>query len=694
MTNHISESTISAIRKIENKGDPIPVAGATESGKSTAMGFLAESDAVRDLMSMREAEGKGSTIETNIVATDCEDIFPDVLYVKADLKLHHIATTSDDNDFLSKIIHPVIRKYDSEFDYEELFKNDIADNIRNVISDAGNDTLANMIKRFPEENISELINVIASFPIVVLKNIQIEARAICEERYQPKSRNKAERRIFRELISTKSELSSFVDTFWKCVVTNLDKQSETFREELKSHGAVFYEDNCFIIGLTNEDYDTEFGKELLDSENEAKEFLLSNMSLIFRGSEKLFSSDLIDLLTVTEQNGEEVHVIRFVDTMGLFHSEEVAVEDESDRVVTLLSNNHADKLVLIVNGHITDTVKDGNEAIKGFLRKLKRDISIFILSTHWDEAIIQESKGQNVSKRRNRSLPIDWNAAFTALSKKQDELINSFENCLEGGRGKGKPHIEGVYNAAILMDMNSDSENLLGDNGVEYENALHLMVEDILLQIKSKGKRIKVKEGIEHGCTVFPDNREWDVRGLYRNMVVDCKGHKYWASSVRAVRDKWMIYALNHDSDIAENKYGFMNIHSNFVIDMRNFAMHILNNTSFVQLSIDEYIVGDADKDSVKEELVNYLKDGQYFGKKFAKILGHDSFNKGFKRHEGFCYQYERLTDMLQYTQDTYFISEKIDISDIKFAPVLEMLQLALRESVSDFVNAKCIEVY
>ena len=694
MANQISKKTISTINKIVHKGDPITAAGTTQSGKSTAMGFLAESDSVRDLMSMREAEGKGSTIETNIVATDSDDILPDVLYVRANMKSHHIATASDDNDFLSKIIHPVIRKYDDEFDDEESFKNGIRENIKNAVGDAGNDTLANMVKGFSDEGINELICVISSFPLNILSNVQVEVRAICEQKYQPKSRSKEERRIFKELISVKPELAPYVNDFWKCVIDNLDNQSDLFKKDLENHGAVFDNDNNFIIGLTADDYDTDFAKKLLDSENEAKEFLFSDMSLLFRGLSKIFASDLRELLTVTEQDGKEIHVIRFVDTMGLFHSQEASAEDESERVVTLLSNSHADKLLLIINGHTTDTVKDGNEAIKALLRKLKRDIAIFILSTHWDEGIQQAAKNQNVSLRRSRTSQIDWSAAYSSVSKKQDNLISSFESCLSGKKGKGCPHIVGVYNAAILMDRDSKAEQLLEDNGVEYENALRLLVENILLHIKSKGMRIKIKTGIEKECYISPSNRQWDVKGLYRNMVVDCKGGKYWAASVRAVRDKWVYYALNHDSDIAENSYGFKNIHSNFVIDMRNFAMNFLNNTSFVHLDIDNYIVGDADKESVKDDLLSYLKEGQAFGKKFAKMIGSNSFENGFKKQAGFCYQYERLTDMLQYTQDIFFKSERVDNSDDSYLSVFKVLQEALRASVSDYIDAKCVEVY
>lgn len=65
MARKVNEKKVSIVNVIESTGDPIPVTGTTQSGKSTAIGFMAASDDVRDLMSMREAQGKGSTIETN-----------------------------------------------------------------------------------------------------------------------------------------------------------------------------------------------------------------------------------------------------------------------------------------------------------------------------------------------------------------------------------------------------------------------------------------------------------------------------------------------------------------------------------------------------------------------------------------------------------------------------------------------------
>ena len=196
------------------------------------------------------------------------------------------------------------------------------------------------------------------------------------------------------------------------------------------------------------------------------------------------------------------------------------------------------------------------------------------------------------------------------------------------------------------------------------------------------------------GCSIIPESRLFDIKKLYRNMVVDCKSHKYWAPSVRAVNTKWCSYGMKHESDIKENEYGFMNIHTDFVMDMRNFAMGVLNNTKSVTIDLSSYVVEVDKVMEVEGLLLQYLRDGQNFGKEFAKIVGSESFEKGFKKNIGFCYQYQRLTDMIQHTQDNFFKGESIKIDSPEATLVVECLQRALDKCVTDFINAKCIEVY
>lgn len=496
-------------------------------------------------------------------------------------------------------------------------------------------------------------------------------------------------------MSDDAELIGYINEFWRCIIEILDAQSADILELLKNNGAYVGEDRTFIISLTGDDYDSEVTKILLDSESESKEFLFSEINLIFRGNPKYFSGELSKYIVVSEQEGKDVHCLRVIDTMGLFHSEGVNADDESERVIDMVALNHSDKLLLIDNTHVTDTVKDGNAAVKSMFHKLKWNVSVYIIRTHWDESIEQEVKQASTSRRRSQiGSIVNWEQSYQQVKEKQDELIDTYSSCLLGADKKGKAYIAGVYNAALILNNSSAKDSVLTKYGISYNVALEMFVQDVLQSIQKNGDKVRVREGLIEQCYINPDSRSWDEKSLYRNMVVDCKGHKYWASSVRAVCRKWKMEGMNHDLDIAENNYGFMNIHTSFVIDMRNLAMGVLKDSKAVELNIDDYIVGDADKDQVRQDVMWYLTDGQAFGKEVAKIIGKRSYEDGFKKNTSFCYQYQRLNDMLQYTQDHFFQAEKIVLQGEESELLLENMREALHRCVENYVNAKCVKIY
>ncbi len=691
----LNENVAAAINKIISKGDHIVVTGTTESGKSTGIGFFADSDAVRALMSMREASGKGSTIETVILATDYNEIPNDEMIIRSKVQKSHVATHSDDNELLGKLLYSATRKCEtgcSDEDYASQVKAALVEEL-----DApSNESLAYKLKKISDEDRDLIVQKVTKFTLDKMQLLLTEAKARFDERgYSVKSKSKVEPRIFRELLSEKREFADTLNEFWECIISLLNKQASELLDKLEAAGAIVPESrDSFTISLGDEDYDSELANLLLRSENMSMEYLLSDMFIIFRGNENLFSSQYKKYLAVSEENGEEIHCLSIVDTMGLFHSAGATAEEEADRILDLIAKNHSNKLILVVNSDITDTVKDGYDAIKGMLRKINREIEIYIMYTHWDEYVTNEANKSRANNRRGRATsPIDWEQIYINSEKAQEELTQSFEDSISSG-GKAKPVIVGTYKAALLLGEGTKAEEVLASHDVDYELAIEKIIGDMLVSINRRGPKYRVKDGMVKGCVVSPEAKSFDVKKLYRNMVVDCKGHKYWAPSVRAVNTKWCSYGISHYSDIKENEHGFMNIHSTFVEDMRNFAMGVLNTTKSVNINLVGYVV---EEDKVKEVeglVLQYLKDGQNFGKEFAKIIGAESFEKGFKHNTGFCYQYERLTDMIQHTQDNYFKGESIKIDSPDAELVVACLQRALEKCVTDFINAKCIEVY
>lgn len=687
----LNESKVAKVNKIITKGDPIVIAGTTESGKSTSIDFLAYGDAVRHLLSMREASGKGSTTETNIVVTDSEDVSENEMIVSGKIVKNHIANCSDDNAFLAKVLHPAVKKYEAKYT-EAAFLEEIKKNILAEINNPSNESLAYKIKDFSQQELDKLASSVVAFPFDKLVITLNEARAVCEQKYSAKSRSKQERRIFIELISENQDFMGYINYFWYCIIEILDRQAEKVIDMLFDAGAIISDErDSFMIALGDEDYDSELANILLRSEDGSKEFLFQEMSIVFRGNQNLFENKLNKYLVVTERAGKEIHCIRCVDSMGLFHSAGVTPEDEAERIIDLIAKNHADKLVLVVNSHVTDTVKDGYDAIRGMLRKMKRDIEIYIIYTHWDEYIRDVANKLNISNRRSRStVAIDWDSVYQKAEEQQERLTESFKKSINENTNGIVPHIAGVFSASILLNDGTAAEKVLINKGVDYELSWEKLIECMLTSINKKGPKFKVKEGLLEQCAIIDNSSLIDAKQLYRNLVVDCKGHKYWASSVRAVDSKWRFAGEKHDSDIKENPYGYMNIHSDFVVAMRNFAMNILNNTNCVNISIDSYVVNEDDIPEMRSQLVQYLKNGQNFGREFAKLVGQASYDNGFKCNNNFCYQYQRLTDMFQYTQDNYFKGEKVCFSGL----IVECMEASLRKCVKDFMDAKCIEVY
>lgn len=691
----LNGNDVTAINKIISKGDHIVAVGTTESGKSTAIGFMAMNDSVRSLMSIREASGKGSTIETHIVVTDYKKIPEDKMIIRAKVLNSHIATCGDDNELLAKVLYNAVRKCNNECS-EEVYEEQIRKTIEFQLKEPSNDSLAYKLKNASEEELNSIVLHIKAFDYDKMMMLLTEAKAKFEKKnYSSNSRSKVEPRIFKELLSEKQEFSETLDKFWTCITKILNNQVKTLLDNLEASGAIINDErDSFTISLGDEDFDSDIANILLRSENMSIEYLFSDMFIIFRGNEEFYTDRYGKYLTAFEENGEEIHCLSIIDTMGLFHSTGATAEEESERIIDIIAKNHSNKLLLVVNSDVTDTVKDGYEATKSMLSKLNREIEIYILYTHWDKYLINEANKSQAGNRRGRTnTSIQWKDLFVDAESKQKELTDSFSNCISTS-GKSKPTIVGTYKAALTLGEGTRAENILSKNHVDYNIAIKKILNDILLSINKKGPKFRVKDGMLDGCNVTPESRVFDVKKLYRNMVVDCKGHKYWASSVRAVNTKWCSYGTKHDSDIKENDNGFMNIHSDFVMDMRNFAMSILNNTNSITINLSNYVV-EADKVKEVESLVlQYLKTGQNFGKEFAKIVGRESFEKGFKRNPRFCYQYERLTDMIQYTQDNFFKGELIKIDNPEAALVVEFLQKALDECVTNFINAKCIEVY
>ena len=94
--------------------------------------------------------------------------------------------------------------------------------------------------------------------------------------------------------------------------------------------------------------------------------------------------------------------------------------------------------------------------------------------------------------------------------------------------------------------------------------------------------------------------------------------------------------------------------------------------------------------EDIVKELKTYLSFNQNVGREVAKLIGAEAYANGFIKSLGFKYQYDRFSDMIQYTQNNYFMAKNIHFTQA-FATCLST---AIKACIQDFVDAKCIFVY
>ena len=681
----VSDEVMEAISKIDGKGDPVVAAGTTGSGKSAVEEASAKNPVTQSLLGIREASGKGSVTKASTIATDYEMIPEDKLVMSAELHPKTMAECGDDNELLGNVLYSGAKDYFKNPD-ENLYKAKLAKAMTNLLEHPANDSLGYKLKDIGDDKYNALMEVILKFDISQVMILYNEMLAKTSKKGQKGVR------VFIELLSSRESFREIVAEFWNLVIDFINQEVEELREKLESNGAVVEvkpEGGYIFTALLGEDdLDSEITEILLKSEEGSKEYLLSNVSLIYRGADYIFDVGNKDALTVAEIGDTKIHCIRIIDTQGLFHSTGVKAKDEAERIVDLLSEFHSNRLLLVVNSFVTDTVKDGYDAISMMLQEVNRDIEVYLLFTHWDEYLKSFANQSGTVSRFSRRSNINWAEKYKEAFYEQQKVIDRFNAAVDDNVSKKKPQIIGVYRAAILSEDGNKMEDILDYEGVQYPDALNQLFTDMVQQASVTGDRYRVVEDIEESVSI--DSSEFgkqNISSLYSNLVSECKNLKLYASTVRACNRKWINAGNVHNSNVVANDYGFQNITTKFVQEIRNYAMNYVK-----KLDIDAkaYLPNQDDAEKFIADLMAYLTAQQNVGREVAKMIGSESYSEGFVRAKEFKYQYERFTDMLQYAQDNYFIADTIYFTE-KFE---KCLIEASKKCIRDFVDSKCIVVY
>lgn len=229
-----------AMSKVKHKGDAIVLSGTTGSGKSTVISELASHEDVQNLLCLREADGKGSTAETCIIATDYEAIPENCLLVSAQLRTRHHADCNDDNDLLAGILLSGAKEYKANQDVAA-YDAKIAKEFENALKHPANESLAYQLRGLPADGLDELLDALKSFRPEEIFPVYQELLA-----KNPK-KGMASRRTFAELLSSNSTFSEKIQSFWYIVVKWLNHDLEQLKKICRTAVQLWWKQEIHLL---------------------------------------------------------------------------------------------------------------------------------------------------------------------------------------------------------------------------------------------------------------------------------------------------------------------------------------------------------------------------------------------------------------------------------------------------------------
>lgn len=623
---------LKAANKIVGKGDPIVMTGMTCSGKSTVLGTLAKNDVVKALLRFREGLVKGYTTNVSATITDYAKIPEDKLIMIAELPLVTIADCNDDNLFLGQILYDAVSDYKDECaGYRTLL---------NLMSNPREGTLAYRIANIDTDRINEIL---MKFDRKSLATVYSEALVMVP-------RGREERvSLFTELLFRKKEFSEVIEEFWDLIVSFLNEEIKDLSMKLEDNGAIVevkpdggYK---FTMILGEAEFRNGFAKDILQNEH------TSNVSFVYRGEDYIFEGDNRDVFTVVEDSGLVIHCIRLIDTKGLFYDIGGIVEQEAERIIDLLSEYSSDKLIVTVNSYTDGVSQRGYDAICKMFERAPRKLDVYVLFTHWDRHLrrtITDAIRRSASLRTGLLNAID----------EQQKVIDEFR-----GYAEFLGSLE-FYRAAFSDD------GTVGDMLDEMDILYPATLSNLFNELASKSDTKYRIYGNPDDLVYLPDTKQRSTT-IFASLVTERNGERFSASEIRDCIDSWIKAGDRHVAYRSVDGYVYRAYMTDFIQKIRNYASVCVTG---LRITAADYRLVDG--------LMEYLVRKNNVAHEVARMIGREAYNEGFLSSKEFRPQYDRFSDMLQYTQNMCFTG--------RFKSILSD---AIRVCIQRFIDSKCIVV-
>lgn len=488
---------------------------------------------------------------------------------------------------------------------------------------------------------------------------------------------------FKNLIRKNMRLQELIGHFWDVVVRYLNDSLKRLEQELIAEGAEIHESGNakeFFVVLDERSIEKPLVRSPLVSECGSKEYFLNDFTLIFRGYPDMFPENDCRYLTVLEREGRAIHCWKFIDTQGLFHVQKATSYTEATRIQDMLAGSHSYRMILILDSRISDTSKNGDGAISRLLSDINANLELYFIYTHWDLYLKDfQHKVPYSPVGRPRREKVNWDKRFEEKKSLQKQRHEGFQESLSRNGNKRRPSICGQVSSAILNDQESPAETLLEKENITDKKSLTALLGEILKKERESGQKFRVTKDLE-GCFTLNTGGLGvvSIKALYKNLNA-CKTGRLYASTVRACVRKWRYIDDVHKSDVIETA---------FVQEIRNLVQNFL--VKRLEFDLTPYLCEPSDADQASKALTKVMTGS--LGCEVAKEIGERAYHGGFEQPipgTPFPYQYERLHHMFEYTQEHFFNTEDVSLSQ----EFQEILQVCVKNCLKLFVDENCILV-
>ena len=686
------------IKNLIGRGRPVLLFGATGAGKSRLVRSIVN-DNCQKIMKLREGRGMMTVANEKIIATNSPSLPEDSLVIYGKIPLAEKYLLYDDNELLCDILYYSIKAYVDATNKYKSKEESMAAFVEALVLEIDNKIMANTdmfslaFKIKGNKNIDKkLKELLVSFDIIQLKAIYLSTFL----------NNKGQfiKEIFKDEVNKKTlldfKLKENIDKFWQLVIDAYNEQCEELFKEIKDFNSkkslsFDVDGEAFAILVNDSDIDNTLVKKILAQGPNSISFLIKDLCIYGRNE---VDTELENLIPEYFKDGDynKCYAIKLIDTMGLFHLDNISVESECETLIDILSIEHCNDIIYVLKASNDALNKKSAMVLKELIKTCKRDLNIHICFTHFDEYIIDELNGDD----EGTFIDIE-NIDSSLIDSKIKKLENAYISLLNSEeKGKNVSIYKG-FSHFSYPTVNPTVDGLLKSHSMEYNIGIIELLKNVYRSIKRYD--ISIVDGKEISYSLDVDlTKLYDISNIYFDLtenITECEKSmlNLHRKTYQAAITRWLKYGVKFLSGAGNERTGYIRLKTYFV----EYIAIFLNNSIIpsIKFNFEQFKIAKSDKVTMEEfEKVVKKYLSQTVGKKVARDILDETL-------EGHTMLYDLRLDMysiLDNCRTTYFPRPNISLEEIemddKEKDFLSIVNRNIKKSIKEFERTYCSELH